>query len=243
MAFENLKDELKENAIELWGRIQESPAYNNVRERYENLSPNAQRGLLAAIVVLAVAGLIMFPYSYFSSSSDNTDQYIANRNLIRELLRANRLAGESLNMPRTVDAGDLKSQVSEMLAAYPLLPEQNGGTTDIDLSDLGPGVAAGKLQVTGVGVKLKKLNLKQIVEIGTDLQSKNPNVKLVGLEMTASTPDPHYFDVLYKLAVYSLPSAFGGGGKRPMPGEPPKFRKEQMQHGHPMHVNPGDISQ
>ena len=221
MAFENLKEELKENAIELWGRIQESPAYNNIREQYENLSPNAQRGLTVGIIVIIAVGLIMFPYSYFSSSSDNNDQYVANRNLVRELLRANRLASESLNMPRTVEAADLKSQISDMLATYPLLPEQNGGTTDIDLSDLGPGVAAGKLHITGVGVKLKKLNLKQIVEIGFDLQSRNPNVKLAGLEMTASSPDPHYYDVLYKLAVYSLPASFKRGSKGGVPR--PKF--------------------
>ncbi len=208
MTIDDIKEELKENWIELWGRIQDSPAYNNLREQYENLSPNAQRILIVGAAAFIVFIFAMIPYSYFSSSFSSDAHYVSNRNLIRKLLRANQLASESESMPKTVDADTLKTKITDMLAHYPLLPEQNGGIVTIPPDDLGPGVAVRRLRVSGVGVKLKKLNLKQIVEIGYELESQNPNVKLAGIDMTADRTNTHYFDVLFKLAVYNLPSAF-----------------------------------
>lgn len=226
MALEDIKEELKENWLELWGRISESPAYNNLREQYENLSPNAQRLLMVGFAALVAVLLIMFPYSYFSSSSDSNGQYVTNRNLIRKLLRASRLDSESLNMPRTVDRSSLKTQITQMLSTVPLLPKQNGGVTDLSAQDLGPGITAGRLRVSGVGVKLNKLNLRQVVNIGYQLESQNPNVKLAGIDMKADRTNAHYFDVLFKLAVYNLPS-----GLEKSEAKKPKFRPPDQQTG------------
>ncbi len=205
MALEDVLIKVKDAASELWGRVQETPVYNNIREKYETLTPTTQRGVMIGAIALGVILLLMWPYTYLADSASLNDNYVSNRDLIRKLLRASRLAADAVNLPRTVDVSSLKSQLQDTLGQFSLLPEQNAGVIDIESKTLGSSMSAGNLKLSALGVSLKKLNLEQMIDIGDALQGKNPNVKLSGIEITASQPDNHYYDVLYKLAIYNMP--------------------------------------
>ena len=207
MAFENLQDQLKERLTDIWHRVQESPTYNNLREKYETLTPGAQRGLIAGAMAISALILISIPLSYLSTSSTYLEEYENSRQLIRGLLRASRLANEASSLPPPVSSQSIKGQIESTLAATILQPEQKAGIVDLDAGSLGGSLAPATLKQEGVGVNLKKLNLSQVVEIGFTLQNLNPSVKMIGLEVVPSQPDPHYFDVTYKLAIYSLPES------------------------------------
>ncbi len=206
MALSDVKDQIKEKFLELFGKIQESQVYNNIAEKYETLSPGAQKGIVSGGVILGFLILVSIPISYYSSSSSAIEEYDNTRQLIRALLRASRIASESSNLPALISSEELKARIQNDLSSFQLLPEQVGGVSDLESDKMGSPLAPSSISQSGVGLSLKKLNLKQVVDIGFQLQNINPSVKLAGLEVVAGTPDPHYFDVLYKLVVFTLPS-------------------------------------
>ncbi len=212
MAFEDLKDQVKERFTETWSKIQETPLYNSLREKYETLPVGGQIGIIVGSALLVTFFLLSIPLSYYSSSSNLESQFNDDRSLLRGLLRASRIASDSGSIPHSPSVSELKNQIQNMMQQYTLLPEQLGPILDLEANALNFGTVAqaSGIQQQGLGVSLKKLNLKQTVDIGFDLQRMNPGVKIAGMEINASSPDPHYFDVLYKLVVFSVPEAEGG---------------------------------
>lgn len=210
MTLDDLKDQMKERSVELWSRIESSPLYSNLKEKFETQTPNVQKVIIAGTISLAALFLLSFPLSDLNESSTNIEKYNEDRSLLRSLLRASRLASEAASVPAAYSAADLKAQAQGQLNSFALKPEQLGGIIDLDLTALGTPLAPNSIHQSGVGVSLKKLNLKQIIDIGFELQKINPSVKIAGMEVAASTPDTHYFDVLFKLIIFSMPD---GGEK------------------------------
>lgn len=207
MAFEDLRDQLKEKFTEGWSKVQESPIYNNLREKYETMSPGAQLGLIVGTTVVAFLLILSIPLSYYTSSSDLEAEFNSNRSLIRDLLRASRLASDVTSLPQTPSASDLRNQIQNMLQNFSLQAEQIGPFVKLEPQSLNFAnvVSTKAIDQEGLGVSLKKLNLNQTIDIGFELQKISPSVKMAGVEINASTPDPHYFDVFYKLIVFNMP--------------------------------------
>lgn len=224
MAFEDLKDKFQDGIAEFRNKIEESPAYHSVRERYENLSTSAQRALLLSLVA---AGIIMFcyiPYSYFSSSSVYVTEFNEKRSMIRQLLRASRLASQAGSVSNPPEIGTLQSTITNRLAQFNLLPDQNGGINIVSAAALGGSLAPAGIVQEGLSVNLKQLNLKQVVDIGYDFQNLAQGVRLVGLSMSPTPADTRYFDVIFQIARFSMPGVSTGGdanaGAPPAGGNP-----------------------
>jgi hypothetical protein len=211
MALENITDQIKEKFTELKSKIQESPAFNSLKERFETQSPAAQRAIVAGASVLAVLLLFSFPYSDLSTSSQNLKDFETHRSLLRQLLRASRLANDTSGGAVTLSANEVRNQVQSQLGVFNLQPEQLVGIVDLDAKALAGSLAKNTpgVQLTGIGVSLKSLNLKQVVDIGFEMQKLSPSVKMAGMEVTAGSPDPHYFDVQYKLVAFGMPDSTG----------------------------------
>ena len=63
-------------------------------------------------------------------------------------------------------------------------------------------------------VKLAKLNLKQIVDIGSSLVALSESVKMKDLAIIANATDTRYYDVTYQLYSLNIPT--------PEPEPPPE---------------------
>ncbi|MCB0349748.1 MAG: hypothetical protein KDD38_01110 [Bdellovibrionales bacterium] len=205
MALDDLKDKIKEQAAETWSRIESSPLYNNLKEKFETQSPGVQKAIVSGVAIFIALILLSFPISDINSSSTSIEDYDSSRSLLRSLLRASRLASEASSVPPPFSVADLKAQVQSQLGSFALKPEQVGGVIDLDINSLGTPLAPKTINQSGIGVSLKKLNLKQVVDIGFEFQKLNASVKIAGMEIAAGTPDPHYFDVLYKLIIFTMP--------------------------------------
>ena len=81
---------------------------------------------------------------------------------------------------------------------------------------------------SGLRISLAKLNLRQIVDIGYNIQAISPSVKMNAINITANPEDPRYFDVEMKLVSLAVPQAHvempdaggdeeGGGSKAKKP--------------------------
>jgi hypothetical protein len=203
MSFvDNIKEQLGGLFSRVSEQVRESETYAQIQDKYLSLTPGGQKAvrLMSVVVVL---GLIAFiPYNKFSASSDNILIFEEKRNLIRELFKIYRESSATSNVAVPPDSNSLRFNVDSILQRAELLPEQK-----IEVAEISP---EGRLIPVNVvsavlSVKLAKLNLKQIVDIGASLTAISDSVKLKDMEIRANVQDTRYYDVHYKLYTLNVP--------------------------------------
>lgn len=209
--LDNFTEQLKASGTRIGQQIQESPAYQQAQDRYESLSPSAQKlvGIVGAIFLLIV--LLFYPLTKLSTSQESLALFQEKRDLIRDLFRTYREASSAPNIPVPPPAEQLRASIENAIARAELLPEQKLGVMS--------GTSEGRLipasLVTAVfEVKLAKLNLKQIVDIGASLVGISESVKMKDMLINANAQDTRYYDVTYKLYSLNVP--------QPTPDLPPE---------------------
>ena len=203
MNLDDLKDQVREKLATAWGELQENSTFNTLREKYQGLSANGQKGAQAGLALFVMLVFFYIPYAYFSSSSVAIEDFERNRQMIRSLLEASRNSKLPPPLPPAQDPSSMQSRVQMLLESFRLVPEQIVG-----IQPLGPNPAGSlvvpAIQQNGISVSLKNLNLTQIMEIGQRLQSIDPGSKMTGLEVNASTEKTNYFNVVFKIVNFSL---------------------------------------
>ncbi|MCC7405615.1 MAG: hypothetical protein IT288_14545 [Bdellovibrionales bacterium] len=222
--IDDLKDKATESLNRLKETIQESSVYNTLRERYETLPAATQKAVVMGSAGLVVMILLSIPWSFLSSSSDFVSQFEESRDLIRGLLKTRSMA-KGTPLPRGMSAGEIESRARTMLTSAGLLESQIGSTLPLPQGDPQSGLAPSSVLQQGVRVELKQLNLRQIIDVGYELQNLDPSVKMTGLEIQATAEDPHYFTVAFKLISFSLPEP----EENPEAKEPPARGKKGLR--------------
>ena len=204
MNLDDLKDKLATDARATWDRIQESAAFNQMRDRYENMTPSMQKLTLYGGIGVVALIILSIPYSYYSASAASVEDFEGKRMTIRELLKVSRESSEVPNIPPAPSMDILRSNVEMALKNANLLPEQMKGT---EMGANNSALIPANLLEGILSVRLAKLNLRQIVDLGYKFQSINPSVKMKDMVVTANREDNRYFDVVYKLAALAVPAA------------------------------------
>lgn len=206
MAFEGLKEQIKDNWADLSSKIQENSTFNNLREQFESQSPPIQRAIVTGVAILMALFLISFPWGYFSESQDNLESFNENRGLIQGLLRASRSTKEGSPLPAAEGPDVLRGRVDAIIKENRLVPDQVGEIQqlpDRPAQDLVPSVVT----QAGLVVQLKNLNLNQIMAIAHQTQSLGPGTKLMGLDVVQAPGQTHYYNMIMRLVNFSLPPA------------------------------------
>lgn len=219
MAFDDLKDRFSEQAQSYWSRIQESSIYIQLHEKYADLNPTSQKIVIVVSSVLLAFFTLMIPWSYISSSQQSVLDFEANKIILRDLHRVSRASAELEGAPPQVDPNSLATRAQSQLSTMALQTEQIEKVVPVDNALGGPGIPGvpKAVQQKGIEVTLRKLNLRQVIEIGYQLLTLQPGLKMTGLTVTASSPDPHYFDAVYRVISFSLPAPPAADVK-PVPG-------------------------
>lgn len=209
MAFEDLKEQAREQLTTLVARIQESSAWNEIVERYLDLNPPVQKAVLALSGALAALILFMLPYMFFSSSQDNMSYFEDKKQTMRELYQVSRAVNVLPPAPPPMTLEDLRNSVQSILNTErpPLLPEQIVSVVDYDNTKTAGATLPRSLSQQGVAVNLSRLNVDQITRLSGRLQSMRSTLKVTGIKIQASAQDPHYFDVSYRLVAFGIPAA------------------------------------
>ena len=150
----------------------------------------------------------MIPWSYISSSQQSVLDFETNKMILRDLYRVSRASSALEGAPPQIDPTALASRAQSQLQTMSLQAEQIEKVAAVDNALGGPGIPGvpKAVQQKGIEVTLRKLNLRQIIEIGYQLLTLQPGLKMTGLTVTASSPDPHYFDAVYRVISFSLPA-------------------------------------
>ena len=215
MALEDIKERVQSGLKDQWEQFQETPLYVQTKERYENLSPLMQKITVVMISLIIVYVILSLPLGYFSKSSDHISEFEDSRQTIRDLLKASRESQEIPDLANPPSIDSLKSQIDNQIQSARLLPEQIMGTQILsEKTNLIPGnLSQGLLKVS-----LAKLNLRQILDLGFQFQAISPSIKMTDMVMEANNQDSHFYDVVFKLAVLTVPNQI----EIPAEPEPPK---------------------
>ncbi len=215
MNLDDLKERFTSEAKMLWERVEESSTYNQLRDRYENMTPSMQKLSVVGASALVALIVLSIPYSYFSQSTAYEQEFESRRSTIRELLKVSRESSEVPALQQAPSTEALRALIDSQIQNAHFLPEQIKGTEVIsETTRLVPqNLTAGMVQV-----RLAKLNLRQVLDFGYQMQSLNPSVKVKDMVMTANREDSRYYDVLFKLVALAVPNITGeeeAGGVAP----------------------------
>ncbi|MCB0421127.1 MAG: hypothetical protein KDD61_09025 [Bdellovibrionales bacterium] len=204
MDIASIKEDLTEKLTAIWDKVEEHPAYSRLLEAYDSLPAKGQKAVVIVSSLLLTYILLAIPLSFISSSQVSIEEFEETRHTIRELLKTTRLDTEGSSFRSGPAEDGLIGRVRSTISAQNFLPEQVGQIQPYDVSKLPLGPKT--IEKFGVRAEVKTLNLNEIISLGYQLQQVTSGVKLIGMEMTASVKDPHYFDVIFKLVSFVLPA-------------------------------------
>lgn len=187
----------------LLDKIQETPTYNQLKDRFDGLSLGGQRAVVGGAIALGFLLVLSIPYGWYSDSEVAVEEFNLKRETLRDLFKTTKELNEAPNIPVPPAVESLRMDIETRLHEYDVLPEQilNISARSGSSSRLIPSQRA-----TGsVIAELKKLNLDQIVQIGTSLSRFGTAVKLTGVRVNANAEEAGYFDVTYTLATLAVP--------------------------------------
>ncbi len=184
--------------------VQESESYSKMQDRYQSLNATGQKALLAGAIVLVLFLLLFYPLSQLSQSQALITTFEEKRALIRDLFRTYRESSGSSSVIVPPQFESLKASIETILSGANLVPEQRVGTLETSVEGR---LIPQSLVSHVLEIKLAKLNLKQIVDIGTSIAGISESVKMKDLIIAAHARDTRYFDVTYKLYSLNVPEA------------------------------------
>lgn len=237
MNFDDIKEKLKSEWQKTADKIQDNALFIRIKEKYENLSPRAQKITVLGLATLAVLSLASFPLGYYGQSESTLEEFTASRDLLRDLFKAQREISMTPKPAMPPDLSAIQAEIENKITVMKLLPEQNRGSHNPQDLNSFTTLIAGNLLKGGLVFEFSKLNLRQIVDLGTTISRISPSVKMTGMEITESEPtNPKmkgYFNVIYRLAALAVPE------ETPVvPEEPnPKQKAQRNRPGTPPSAN------
>jgi hypothetical protein len=225
--IDDIKERMKSESTRLWEQIQGSTAFNQLKDRYENLTPTVQRLLIVGGIVIICGILISVPLTSYLSSNDEIETYETQRDLIHDLFKVQQDMQTTSGLTPVPGIDSLASKVDSQLHSSTLMPEQiRGVSVETIPANLPREHIDGAMKVS-----LTKLNLRQIVDIGHQIMSINPAIKMMDLSIEANFQEPKYFDVIYKFISLKIPVYIPPAGDDEAPGKNKRSPKKPNKEG------------
>ncbi len=205
-SLDDLLDRLNELGSTIWSRLEENSTFNTLREKFEALSSSAQKLMIIGAMSLLILLIVSIPLTSLLSTSSYVSEFEEKKDLIERLLVAEQSAKQGSPLPPGLSSADLQGQVRNRLQMFRLVEGQGPTLTPLNNKPAGK-LAPEIIEQAGVLVTLKGLNLKQTINIGKAMESLHASVKMLGLDIQASSQFPKYYDVVFRLVSFSFPQA------------------------------------
>lgn len=202
MNFDDIKDQLLSIWRRILERIQDTPTYTQLKDRFDVLSPRGQKLVVLGGVMIVFAFALILPLSWLSESSDTVSAFEDRRSIVRELLKVSREASEVPNIPMAPPISALKLEVESRVKEANLI---DGQLKSVDQVEAPSSLIPADKSAGTVMVSVEKINLRQLIQMGTRLTQISPSVKMTDLEIVANREDAHYFDVIFRLTALAVP--------------------------------------
>lgn len=203
MALQDITAQLRGQFSELIQRVQDSPGYQSIKEKYDDLPSQQQK-----IVLFLSAGILIFfiysiPYDNYIQSDSSVVVFEEQRQLIKNLIDVAKETSSGAQFFPSPPIGQIKTDMEIRLQQFQLLPEQLG-PIQVDSSSTA-GLIPVNRQEGSIKISLKKLNLRQLVDITAELQKVNLNARLSNFKIDSHLTDPRYLDAFLDFVVIKVP--------------------------------------
>ncbi len=201
MAFESLQENIKEKFQSIGSKIRESQSYNELVERYQDLSPKVQKILFYLGLTLLLLLIFAYPlYSFYSSSRD-LSQHNKNLYLVSELKKNFYKKSELKNMPQKKEMFQIQGDIRSRLENLKLLPEQ------IDMQSYKPETKSlfpPGVEAQGLKLRLSNINMEQFTRVSMMLKQLHPNIIIGEVQINKSTDaeKPEYQNAKFEIINY-----------------------------------------
>ena len=190
--FEEIFEQLKAKSTEIFEKIKETESYQQLSDRYQSLTPSGQKIVKFLGIGFIVFLFLFIPLSQISTSKEFITSFEDKRNLIRDLFKTYRESSQTSRLMPAPESSNLMGSINSTLQSEQLLPEQ---IVSVSLGSAEGRLIPQNLMTNVIDVKLTKLNLRQVVDIGSRLSALSQSVKLKDLLMSANNELAGYFDV------------------------------------------------
>ena len=201
--LEEIRDQIKNRSVESWEKFKETEIYQKLSDRYQTLSPSGQKIVKFLAVFFVILIVVFIPMSQLSVSKEMVAQFEQQRQLIRDMFKTYRESSSNALLSQPPNSDTLIGSVNSLLQSEQLIPEQIQG---VALGSSEGRLIPQNLLNEVIDIRLAKLNLRQVVDIGTKLSNISQAVKLKDILMNANTELAGYFDVTYKLYALKVPA-------------------------------------
>lgn len=197
-------EQLKQRGEEILEKVKESESYQQLSDRYQSMSPQGQKAVRWGGILLIIFVLVYIPFSQIQVSNEFIATYENKRQLIRDLFKTYRASGSVVQLQPSPSSDSLISMIQTKLQNEQVLPEQ---ILSVSTSSSEGRLIPSNLLQDVIEVKLKQLNLRQIVDIGSRLGQISKTIKMKDLEILADQENEGYFNVTYKVYSLKVPEA------------------------------------
>jgi hypothetical protein len=202
MNFADLISQLKDRLKSLWAQFEESSTYQQLMDKYEDMSPRRQKMVQVGSGVGFIIILLLIPLSNIFTSNDAVTEFEEKRDLTRELLRTFRDANQAPNIPQAPDLASLQSRIQAELQSLRLNPDQIKAIQETQSNSQ---LVPNEFSTGALEVSLLNLNTRQIVDVSYQLANLHSSVKLTDLTIEASQQMPGYFSFFAKIISLKAP--------------------------------------
>lgn len=221
MAFEDLKDQIVDRLKNYWDEFKESPTYERIKDKYISLPASTQKLVLWSIGAILAFILISIPYSFLSTSSTYVTDFEDHTQTLRDLYRVQRELAQTPDVGTTPEPSQMRSQVQSILNQAGLAQDQITSLNEINIAEANPPLIPAGVGQKGLEISLASLNLKQVLDIGVQLQNSNRSLHILSMDMKANRENDHYYDVIYRLVGFFVAESLSRDEK-----EDPKEKDE-----------------
>ena len=207
MDLSNVKEELKQFLSNTYSVIVNSSAFYFVKEKYDHLSPPYRKGIYITCLLLLAGGLLYYPFSQLYLSHTYIRDFKLKKSLTQNLMELS--ATNSMASSNTYTYG--QDPVRFIKNRLPVLRISKDKIKHVKL--VKPDKQIKQLNISAnleaVEVEIEKLNLKELVQYGYELENFSDNMKLTGLRVQEAPIGSNYFNVAYVFNIFNLKKVRG----------------------------------
>lgn len=233
MNSNEILERIKEALKNLSAQIKDSNLYIQLKESFENLSPQMQKITMAGIIAFFAFALLYSPINYLLSADENLTQFQEQRDVIKSLLQVSKDAKDIPNIPPPPPIDAVRENVNTILQGANLMPEQ---IITNEISQEASQIVPSHLMTGALKVVLAKLNLRQILDIAHSLQNISQSVKFKDVQVQENSEKAGYYNAEFVLVSLNVPSnnnfSVGDSSEEEAPS-----RKDRFQRNRPKSQN------
>ena len=207
MNLDDLKEQFLEQLNAYKERIQDTPVYNQIKERYDDLPPRNQKLVLISGILLVSYIVLSIPFGSLGEASNKIEKYESTKSTLASLRKVSDQLSAIPNPPAAPASSSLSNSIKSMILSEGVSEEQILSAQTFSEENTGQFNSVPKAaEITGVRLSLKKLNIKQITSLLYKAQRQARPAKITHLKMSPEGSEAGFFNLNFEIRGFNLPA-------------------------------------